>query len=121
MRILAVDDEKIALELLVSSIKTADPSAEVISFDNPKDALELVKNTPCDVAFLDIQMKHYHGIRLAQELKLLYPGINIVFATGYDEYMGDAFEMHASGYVMKPVTPEKVRREIADLRCPLQP
>ena len=121
MRILAVDDEKIALKLLVSSIKTADPSAEVISFDNPKDALELVKNTPCDVAFLDIQMKHYHGIRLAQELKLLYPGINIVFATGYDEYMGDAFEMHASGYVMKPVTPEKVRREIADLRCPLQP
>ena len=54
MRILAVDDEKIALKLLVSSIKTADPSAEVISFDNPKDALELVKNTPCDVAFLDI-------------------------------------------------------------------
>lgn len=116
MRILAVDDEKIALEVLVSSIKTADPSAEVISFTNPRDALEFVKHNPCEAAFLDIQMRHYNGIRLAQEMKILNPEVNIVFATGYDEYMEDAFGMHASGYVRKPITPEKVRRELTDLR-----
>lgn len=116
MRILAVDDEKIALEVLVSSIKNADPSAEVISFDNPKDALEFVKDTPCETAFLDIQMRHYNGIRLAQEMKILNPHVNIVFATGYDEYMEEAFGMHASGYVRKPITPEKVWRELTDLR-----
>ena len=116
MRILAVDDEKIALEVLVSSIKAADPSAEVVSFDDPLDALEFVKHTPCEAAFLDIRMRHYNGIRLAKEMKIQNPEVNIVFATGYDEYMEDAFGMHASGYVRKPITPEKVWRELTDLR-----
>ncbi|MGN0415574.1 MAG: LytR/AlgR family response regulator transcription factor [Agathobacter sp.] len=77
----------------------------VYSFDQPEEALEFCKSTPCEVAFLDIQMRNINGVELAKEIKLLNPQINIVFTTGYTDFMKDALEMHVSGYVMKPITP----------------
>jgi two-component SAPR family response regulator len=46
--------------------------------------------------------------------------VNVIFATGYNEYAGEAMNMHASGYLMKPITAEKVRRELDDLRHPVE-
>lgn len=57
------------------------------------------------MAFLDIQMRNINGVELAKEIKLLNPQINIVFTTGYTDFMKDALEMLVSGYVMKPITP----------------
>ena len=42
--------------------------------------------------------------------------INVIFTTGYSEYTKDAMDMHASGYIMKPITPEKIKSELNDLR-----
>lgn len=58
---------------------------------------------------------------LAKEMKLLQPKVNIIFATGYSDYMGAAFAMHASGYLIKPITTKKVRAELDDLRNPVAP
>lgn len=121
MIVLALDDKKLALEALVTAIEKAEPSAEIHGFRSSADALEFALQTPCDVAFLDIDMQGMNGISLAKELKLRYPHINVIFATGYSEYAGDALEMHCSGYLMKPITPEQVRRELDDLRHPIQP
>ncbi|MBR0112122.1 MAG: response regulator [Clostridia bacterium] len=119
MKIIAVDDERLALENLVSAIKKYDKSAEINSFRDPKAALKFVKENPCDVAFLDVQMFGMTGVELAAKIKAAVPGINIIFTTGYSEYMKDAFEMHASGYLLKPITVEKVRKELKNLRSPL--
>ena len=121
MNILALDDEETALEGLVSAIKKAEPSAVIYSFRKPKEALEFCKSTLCEVALLDIQMRNINGVELAKELKLINPSINIIFTTGYADYMHDAFELHASGYLMKPVTSEKVRKELDNLRYYVQP
>lgn len=121
MRIIAVDDEKIALEGLVSAIEKAAPQAEIFSFQKGEDALSFLADKPCEVAFLDIEMRGIQGIVLAQKMKLRYPHINIIFVTGYNEYTEDAFELHASGYIMKPATAEKVMRELSDLRHPSPP
>jgi two-component SAPR family response regulator len=59
------------------------------------------------------------GIELGQQLKELMPNVNIIFVTGYSEYTGEAMDMHASGYIMKPVTAEKVAQELEDLRYPV--
>lgn len=83
MNILALDDEEIALEGLVSAEKKAEPSAAIYSFRKPKEVLELCKSTPCEVALLDIQMRNMSGVELAKELKFLNPGVNIIFTTGY--------------------------------------
>jgi two-component SAPR family response regulator len=119
MRIIAVDDEKIALEALSSAIKAVVAEDEVISFRYPEDALEYAKENFCDIAFLDIEMAGMSGVELAEELKKYNSEINIVFCTGYGSYRDKAFELHASGYLMKPITPEKVKRELENLRRPI--
>lgn len=119
MRIIAVDDEKIALESLSSAIKAIVAEDEVVSFRYPEDALEYARENACDIAFLDIEMVGMSGVDLAVELKKYNSEINIVFCTGYGNYRDAAFELHASGYLMKPITPEKVKRELENLRRPI--
>lgn len=118
MKIIAVDDEKIALEGLMDAIKAAIPEAELYGFRGEQEALEFAKENNCGIAFLDIEMREMGGIGLAKALKSMNPDMNVIFTTGYGEYACDAFELHASGYIMKPVTKEKVEKELADLRYP---
>ena len=66
-------------------------------------------------------MSEMTGVELAKELKAVNPKMNIIFVTGFSEYAGDAMELYASGYIMKPVTKEKVERELCDLRFPIVP
>ena len=119
MKIIAVDDEKIALDALVSSITAVVAEDEVVSFRYPEDALEYVKENSCDIAFLDVEMAGMSGVELATELKKYNSEINIVFCTGYGNYRDAAFDLHASGYLMKPITPEKVKHELENLRRPI--
>ena len=119
MLFLAVDDENLQLNKLVDALKSADPSAEIISFNNPLIALEAVKNAKIDVAFLDIEMGGINGVELGKRLKALNPSINIIFVTGYDQYALDAYSMHASGYLTKPVSSERIKLELSNLRYPM--
>ncbi len=119
MKILAVDDEPIALDGLVTSIKEAAPDAEVNGFGNVSDALFNAMITRPEIAFLDINLRADSGIDLAKRLKEIVPQINIVFTTGHRQYMEQAFEMHVSGYVVKPVTADKIRAELNNLREPV--
>lgn len=121
MRILAVDDERLALEMLENAIKKVCPDDEVFMFRSPKELLAFAKDNVCDIAFVDIKMRGMTGIELSKELKDLMPNINIIFVTGYDDYTGDAMQLHASGYIYKPVTAEKIKAELSDLRYPVKP
>ena len=120
MHILATDDEQSALNILIGAIKEAVPLATVHAFRNPIEALEFMEGTKCEVAFLDIQMREMSGIVLARKLKEIYPKVNIVFVTGYSQYANEAFTLHASGYVYKPVTAEKIVTEMENLRTPVK-
>ncbi len=119
MKILAADDEVLALGLLENSIRRVVPNAEVFAFSKTSELVKFAEDNTCDVAFLDINMAGITGIEMAQKLKATVPNINIIFVTGYSEFTGAAMDMHASGYILKPVTPEKVRKELDDLRYPI--
>ena len=121
MKILCVDDEPLALQMLEMSVKKAKPDANVMSFRKPKDLLLEAEQNGCDIAFLDIQMRGMTGVKLAKELKGINPKMNIIFVTGFSDYATDAMSLHASGYIMKPVNKEKVERELEDLRFPIEP
>ncbi len=117
MRIIAVDDEKLALEGLMTEIALASPDSEVRGFRRPVEALKWCEdNKGADVAFLDIEMPGENGMSLAKELSERYPDINIIFTTGYDEYALEAMSIRASGYVLKPVTADKISSELKHLR-----
>ncbi|MBO6108648.1 MAG: response regulator [Eubacterium sp.] len=121
MRILCVDDEPLALKMLETSIKKAKPDVDVLAFRKPSELLEEAKKDGCDIAFLDIHMRGMTGVELAKELKGVNPKMNIIFVTGFSEYAGDAMKMHASGYIMKPVSQAKIEEELSDLRFPIVP
>lgn len=121
MNIIAADDERLALKALVETIEQVLPDAKIYPFQKASELIEFARTTSCDVAFLDIQMRGANGIEIAKELKEIQPDINIVFATGYSDYAIEAFKLHASGYMMKPVTPEDVKRELENLRKPKEP
>lgn len=120
MKALAIDDKKLPLEALVEAIEEAEPGIELTSFRAPEEVLEWEGVGSCDVAFVDIDLPTMTGMELADRLKALNPRMNIVFATGFGEYTSEAMHMHASGYITKPVTAEKVRRELDDLRYPVE-
>lgn len=120
MNIIAVDDEKLGLESLMSAILKAEPNAELNGFRGSVEALDYAKNNTVDVAFLDIQMRGTNGVILSKKLKAINPKINIIFATGFDIYQQDAFKVRASGYILKPVTSSKVKEELDNLRNPVE-
>ena len=119
MNIIAADDERLALQMLTDTIHEVVPDAQLHSFSKVGEVLEYARETPCDIAFLDIRMRSVTGLELARRLKEISPAINIIFVTGYREYACEAMALHASGYIEKPVTAEKIRRELADLRHPV--
>lgn len=121
MRILAVDDEQLMLGRLERCIREAAPEAELISLQKATECLSYVRKQQADVAFLDIRMRMMDGMELARQIKLLQPKINIIFTTGYSDYIYDAVsEIRCSGYILKPVTTEQIVRELENLRHPIE-
>lgn len=120
MKILLVDDEKLQLMRLERIAKELLKDDELVSFMNPLEALEAAKTQSFDIAFLDIQMPVVNGIVLAKTLKATNPKVNIIFVTAFDSFGLDAMKMHASGYISKPVTAEKIKAELAGLRFPVE-
>ena len=116
MRVIAVDDEELMLRALVRAVSSSPDIADVAQFSNADDALEYVKDHPIDIAFLDINMRGMGGIALAEKIIQVCPNCKIVFCTGYEEYAIPAFKIHASGYLMKPISAKDVQSEIDNIK-----
>ena len=67
MKIIALDDEELALEGLMDAIRACAPNAELHGFSYAEDVLEYLEDHTCDVAFLDIEMAGLNGMELAGE------------------------------------------------------
>ena len=113
---IAVDDEVLMLGALVAAIKASPDISEIIQFTGCEDALEYVKDNPADVAFLDINMRGMGGLTLAEKIISFCPDCKIVFCTGHEEYAIPAFKLHASGYLMKPISAKDVQVEIDNIK-----
>lgn len=119
MTIIAIDDEKLALEGLVTEIALAAPEAEIHGFRNGTEALAFAREKErLDVAFCDIEMKKMNGLTLGDELLKLFPKLNLIYTTGFSEYAVDAIGMRCSGYILKPINADKIRHELDNLRYP---
>ena len=116
MKIYAVDDEELALDMLTAAIKEACPGAQVLGFENPNECMDKMGQEPCDVLFTDIRMPEMDGMDFARKCQELCPNVNVIFVTAYDDYAMQAFDLYASGYVTKPVTEEKIAKELEHLR-----
>ena len=120
MTILLVDDEAPALQELVDTVSAVLPGEEIFSFLKAGEAMECAETMHIDLAFLDINMRFIDGITMAKKLQALNPECNIIFCTGYTEYALDAMEIYCSGYLLKPVTQQRMHDALMHLRYPLQ-
>ena len=112
---IAVDDEILMLGALVKAISASSDVREVNKFTSCEEALDFVKRNVVDIAFLDINMRGMGGLALAEAILAARPDCKIVFCTGYEEYAIPAFKLHASGYLMKPISAEDVQNEIDNI------
>ena len=112
MKIVCVDDEMLVLGLTVSMCRELPQKPEVTGFENAADALAYLRDNYADIVILDINMPDIDGITLANRIKEVQPEAALIFLTGYSDYAVDAFALHASGYLMKPVSRERLASEI---------
>lgn len=118
--IIVVEDEPVILTGFIHILEDTLPDIQTFGFMSAEEASRFAGSTRVDVAFLDIELCGESGIALAEELCALNPHTNIIFLTSHPEYAGEALNLHCSGYLLKPLTPEKIRKEIAHLRYPIK-
>ena len=116
MKAITVDDEIYMLENLQEAVSASSDIDAVAAFSSCSAALAYATENPVDVAVLDINMRGIGGLGLAEKLLELQPRCKIIFCTGYQEYAVSAFQLHVSGYLMKPITAEAVQKEIDHIK-----
>jgi two-component system, LytTR family, response regulator len=109
MKVLIVDDERLARQELKKLLSEFAEMEIVGESPNADDAISKIKEFQPDLVFLDIQMPGKTGFEMLEELEKVP---EIVFVTAYDEFALKAFEVNALDYLVKPVQPERLENTI---------
>ena len=116
--VIMVDDRKTILSGGLLVLEEAMPDATLVGFTRPAEAVEYARRNRVALAFLDIELGRTSGFDLCCELLDINSRTNVVFLTAYAEYSLDAWSTGASGFMVKPLTPEGVRGQLERLRYP---
>jgi two-component system LytT family response regulator len=111
LRTLLVDDESLALNLLRSIVSNIDDIEIIGECKNGREAIESAMLLAPDLIFLDIQMPNVNGFEVVKALQSDTMPM-VIFATAYNQYAIDAFDLHAVDYLLKPFDPERVLRAV---------
>lgn len=113
MKALCVDDEPLAVEYTLGQLLLLPEIDEAKGYTEAQPALDWIGDHSVDLAVLDIDMPDIDGITLAAQIKKLSPRTVILFLTAYKEYALEAYAVHPSGYLLKPVSLERLVEEVS--------
>ena len=117
IRALIIDDELPARSELGFLLDDIDGVSVVGEAGNVRDAVAVIKKTPADVIFLDINMPGITGLQLAEGLRTSHPNPPaLVFVTAHSHFAVKAFEVDAIDYLVKPVEVDRLRSAIDKVR-----
>lgn len=101
LSVIAIDDEPLALQLIVDYIQKTPELMLAGQFENPLEAARYLGNNHVDVVFTDIQMPGLNGIEFT---KAMLNGPVVVFTTAFDKYAIEGFKLDIADYLLKPFT-----------------
>lgn len=116
MKVILVDDEPIALEVLEFMLSSYKDIKVVGSYTKHLDALEGIKKEKPHAIFLDIEMGDMNGLEVAEIFLRELDTVEIVFVTAYSQYAVDAFEVNAIDYLLKPIQGKRLLKAVERLR-----
>ncbi len=112
IRILLVDDHQVVREGLRHMLELEEDMEVVGEAADAKEALTQVELFSPEVILIDIKMPGMDGIELTRQLKEKQPSCNVIMLTLYDEYLAQAIEAGATGYLLKDIKREELIRAI---------
>jgi two-component system response regulator LytT len=102
--VIAIDDEPLALQLIVDYIQKTPDLILVGQFENPLEAAQYISKNPIDIVFTDIQMPGLNGIEFTRSM---INGPVIIFTTAFAKYAIEGFKLDIADYLLKPFTYEE--------------
>ncbi|GAH54589.1 unnamed protein product, partial [marine sediment metagenome] len=109
---LVVDDHQVVREGLRHMLELEADMEVVGEAGDAKEALTQVESLSPEVILMDIKMPGIDGVELTRQLKEKQPSCNIIMLTLYDEYLAEAIEAGAVGYLLKDIKREELIRAI---------
>ena len=116
--IIIVDDNKAVIADSLFVLEEVVPNATITGFHWPREAIEYAKANRVDLVILDIELGTDSGLDLCRTLLEINPCTNVVYLTSFPDYALDAWDTDACGFIVKPLTPEGVRRQFKKLGYP---
>ena len=105
------------MRLILSKALQSIPDVQIVGeAGTGTQAVEKMVELEPDVVFMDIDLPEKDGITTAKEILDINPDIFLIFATGYSQYMPEAFELYAFDYLMKPFQIERIRETIRKIQ-----
>jgi two-component system LytT family response regulator len=116
LRVLVVDDEKLAVRRLVILLRRMTGLETIGEAHGVRDAISKIETLSPDVVLLDIKMRDGDGFDVVDALARSVLAPSVIFVTAFDRYAVQAFEASAIGYLLKPVEPEQLARALDKAR-----
>lgn len=109
MKILIIEDEDLAAQMLQKLIKEVEPEAEILAkLQSIEESVDWLGNNPMpDLMFADIHLADGSAFVIFENVNVTCP---VVFTTAYDEYALKAFEVNSIDYLLKPINREELLR-----------
>ena len=116
--IIMVEDNKPILTYNLLILEEAVSNAMITGFHWPQEAIEYAKANRIDLAILDIELGTASGLDLCRSLLAINPCTRVIYLTAYPDYALEAWDTDACGFLVKPLTPEGVRKQLKKLGYP---
>jgi len=107
---IAIDDEPLALNVIISLCEKHPGINLQKTFTKPSEALKHLRKFPADLIFCDIHMPAMTGINLVKSLE---QNTMVIFTTAFSEYAAASYELNAIDYLLKPINQKRFGQAVA--------
>ena len=114
--VLIAEDDPVMRHILRKALSELPDLVIVSEAKNGLETMQMIKEFSPQVVFLDIYMPEKNGLEIARDISNIFPKTIIVFATAYENFAHEAFEVYAFDYLIKPYRIDRINKTIERIR-----